>query len=119
MKFINNQNKTIMCDYFNEKQPSKQHSINDELKPIFEKEQILVEEIKTKKYTFEEARDKCKELYDMVPVTYLVDFFALQQAMDEVYPSILDPGFKRVYKIPVGNISDEEMGKYLQKILNL
>ena len=91
--------------------------MNDELKPIMDKVEILVEEIQNKKYTYEEARAKCHEIYDMVPAEYLVNFVSLNNAMDAAYPGVLDHSFKRIYKIPIGNIPDEEIDSYIQRVV--
>jgi len=92
--------------------------MKDELKPIFEKVETLIEEINQKKYTYEEARNKCSEIYGMIPTTYHVNFIALNNAMDAAYPGVLDDSFKRVFKIPVGNIPEEEIEKYVQKVVD-
>jgi hypothetical protein len=90
--------------------------LKDELKPIFDKEKELIEEIESRKYTYEEATSKCKELYAMVPAEYMVEFYSLYKAMDATYPGVLDHSFKQKYIIPVGNIPTHEIEKYIQDI---
>ena len=94
----------------------RNYMMENELTPIFEQVDILLEEIESNKYTYEEARTKCDEIYALIPATYLVDFVALNKAMDNTYPGVSDDSFKRTYKIPVGNIPQEEIESYIQKI---
>jgi hypothetical protein len=91
--------------------------LNDELKPIFDKEQILIQEIKEGRYTFEMATAKCKELYNMVPANYMVEFYGLYKAMEEIYPCVHDDGFIKKYTIPVGNISKEQAEELIKKVI--
>lgn len=87
------------------------------IEKYFEQEKALIEEIQSGKLTYKQARDKCNELYNLIPIDYEVNPAGLQNAMTEAYPNILDHSEKRIYKIPVGDISSKKDQKYIDKLI--
>lgn len=91
--------------------------MEENLNKYIEQEKILIEEIQNGKYTFEEARDKCNQLYELFPHPILVNPVGLQAAMTTAYPNILDHSHRIVYKIPIDKMTPAEADEYVKNLM--
>lgn len=88
---------------------------SDEFMEIYkERENKLFQEYKT--LTVEEARKRFSHLFDDCPIGLHIDPFCLMRVLSEYFPDWYNNSNRRVYKINVGNISENEVESYVERI---
>ena len=84
----------------------------------FDKEErILYDEISQDKLTFAEASERCKKLWDLVPVDVDVNPVRLNILMKEKYGN--DPDwnkYSKTYRINVTNVDEESIERYINAV---
>jgi hypothetical protein len=90
----------------------------DDLKKYKEAESQLMHEIFGLELTYEQALERCKQLWELIPSNIDLNPVALNKLMKETYGN--HPDFNKhgvTYKIVIGDLKDEDIDEYLKKVV--
>lgn len=94
--------------------PKEKYTV-DEFEIIFkERSKKLYDNYKN--LTVEEARLEFKKLFEDCPIELHINPFGLENVLKNHFPNFYDSSNQRIYNISVGDISENDVEAYIEKI---
>ena len=91
--------------------------MTDDLSQYYQAMEILMEDIRNNKISYEEALARSGEIWKLIPIQYEINPFGFNTLMREKYKNHPDWGkHVRRYTIEIGNIPDNEIESYVKGV---
>ena len=91
--------------------------MTDDLSQYYQAMEILMEDIRNNKISYEEALARSGEIWKLIPIQYEINPVAFYELMKEKYKNHPEWGkHERRYIIEIGNIPDNEIESYVKGV---